>query len=267
MELTGGKSFMGDTQYLVVEHLHKSFGENGDKLQVLRDISLTVKKGEFVCIVGGSGCGKSTLLRAIAGLDPHYEGTVQIDGQDIHAPSKERGMIFQEHRLFPWLTVEDNIAYALNGVPADEKKRRAQQYLELVGLKGFEKAYPKQLSGGMAQRTSIARALVNNPKLLLLDEPFGALDAFTKIQMQKELLNIKREAGSTMILVTHDIEEAVYLADRVIVFSPRPGTIRRIVPVELPYPRNRNQYEFVEIRKKIYNEFFEDATQAEDYII
>ena len=258
---------MDNREYIQVENVSKSFDQKGEHLQVLRNISFTVKKGDIVCIVGASGCGKSTLLRALAGLDPDHEGSVKIDGQEITKPAKERGMVFQEHRLFPWLTVEQNVGYALNGKDKAEKKALIKEYICLVGLSGFEKAYPKQLSGGMAQRAGIARALVNRPSVLLLDEPFGALDTFTKIQMQKELKRIQRQAGTTMLLVTHDIEEAVYLADKVIVLSARPGQIRKIVSVDLPNPRNRNSYEFLEIRKSIYQEFFEDEVIVEDYNI
>lgn len=176
-------------------------------------------------------------------------------------------MVFQEHRLFPWLTVEQNIGYALNGMKREEKSRRVQEHIELVELAGFEKSYPNQLSGGMAQRVSIARALVNQPEVLLLDEPFGALDAFTKMQMQIELLNIKKKEGTTMILVTHDIEEAVFLADRIVVMSAKPGRVKKILSDNLPRPRNRNSIEFVELRKRVYNELFEDSEPVEDYYI
>ena len=225
-------------------------------MHILDDINFSVKKGEVICIVGSSGCGKSTLLRAICGLDPDHEGTVRIDGTEITGPDKRRGMVFQEHRLFPWLTVSQNVGYALNGISKEEKQEKVTQYIALVGLQGFENSYPRELSGGMAQRAGIARALVNNPSVLFLDEPFGALDAFTKISMQKELKRIQKQAHTTMLLVTHDIDEAVYLADKIIVMSERPGRIQKIVPVKLPEPRDRNSYEFVEIRKIIYNEFF-----------
>lgn len=253
--------------YLNVSKLNKYFEQNGERMQVLNDINFTLDQGEILCIVGASGCGKSTLLRAIAGLDPDHEGSVVINKKEITRPDKERGIVFQEHRLFPWLTVEQNICYALNGISKKEKKELAKQYIDLVGLNGFEKSYPKQLSGGMAQRAGIARALVNHPEVLLLDEPFGALDTFTKIQMQNELKRIQKKSKTTMVMVTHDIEEAVYLADRIIVLSSRPGRIKRQVKVELSVPRNRNSYEFLQIRKKIYNEFFETEQIQEDYSI
>ncbi len=253
-----------ENNYITVKGLHKYFSQrDSEQMHILDDINFSVKKGEVICIVGSSGCGKSTLLRAICGLDAEHEGTVLIDGIEITKPDKHRGMVFQEHRLFPWLTVEQNVGYALNNVSREDKKRKVQHYIDLVGLNGFEKSYPRELSGGMAQRAGIARALVNKPSVLFLDEPFGALDAFTKISMQKELKKIQKKSHTTMLLVTHDIDEAVYLADRIIVMSERPGRIRRIVPVDLPKHRDRNSYEFVEIRKIIYNEFFNENPNEE----
>jgi sulfonate transport system ATP-binding protein len=250
-----------------VKNVNKKFTQNNDTLEVLNDINFTVNKGEIYVIVGASGCGKSTLLRAIAGLDPNHEGTITVDGEVVTKPSKKRGMVFQEHRLFPWLNVEQNVGYALNGIDKQKRKELISQHIELVGLKGFEKSYPKQLSGGMAQRAGIARALANNPPVLLLDEPFGALDTFTKIQMQGEIKRIQQQSKTTMILVTHDIDEAVFLADYVVVLSSRPGKIKRIVPIDLPIPRDRNSYEFLKIRKLIYDEFFEDKKIELDYCI
>lgn len=244
-----------DQNYIEVKHLNKYFPQNGELIQILDDINFSVKKGEIVCILGASGCGKSTLLRAVHGLDSDHNGSVIIDGKEITKPEKERGMVFQEHRLFPWLTVEQNVGYALNDIKKEKKNELVKKYLDLVGLSGFEKSYPKQLSGGMAQRVGIARALVNKPEVLLLDEPFGALDTFTKMSMQKELKRIQVKAQTTMILVTHDIDEAVFLADQIIVMSPRPGRIKKVVSVNLPEPRDRNSYEFLEIRKEIFNEF------------
>ncbi len=259
--------------YIQVQNLKRSFQKQAEKnrqkesFEVLSGLNFSILKGEFICIVGGSGCGKSTLLRAMAGLDPDYEGQILIDGQEVRSPKKERGMVFQEARLFPWLTVEDNVIFALNEGSESEKREKARKCLELVGLSGFEKSLPKQLSGGMAQRANIARALVNNPYILFLDEPFGALDAFTKIQLQNELLKIKQKEKSTMIMVTHDIEEAVYLADRIIVMDKNPGRIKDIVITDLPRPRNRNDLEFVRLRKKIYGYFFERKEIEEDYTI
>ena len=261
--------------YIQIQNLNRTFqkqsgngkGNQKEEFQVLSNINFSILKGEFICIVGGSGCGKSTLLRAMAGLDPDYEGKILIDGKEVRSPKKERGLVFQEPRLFPWLTVEENVVFALNEGTKAEKKEKAEECLKLVGLSGFEKSLPKELSGGMAQRANIARALVNNPYILFLDEPFGALDAFTKIQLQNELLNIKKKEKSTMIMVTHDIEEAVYLADRIIVMDKNPGRIRDIVTVDLPRPRNRNNYDFVHIRKKIYGYFFQGKEIQEEYNI
>ena len=184
-----------DDSYIVVKDLNKYFYDTPEPMKILEDISFTVKKGEMVCLVGSSGCGKSTLLRAISGLDPSHEGTVTVDGKEIVKPEKERGMVFQEHRLFPWLTVEQNVDFALTGMDKETRARLVKEHLELVGLSGFEKSYPRQLSGGMAQRAGIARALANNPPVLLLDEPFGALDTFTKITLQNELKRIQQSPG------------------------------------------------------------------------
>ncbi len=249
-----------NNEYITVSNISKTFTRGNESFSALDDVSFSVKKGSIVCIVGASGCGKSTLLRAISGLDPLHDGTVTIDGKTVTRPESTRGMVFQEHRLFPWMTVEQNIGYVLNGKKKDERAAIIKKYTELVGLTGFEKSYPKQLSGGMAQRAGIARALANDPSVLLLDEPFGALDTFTKISMQKELKRIQRSSGTTMIMVTHDIDEAVYLSDKVIVLSSRPGKIKRTVNVDLPVPRDRNSYEFTKIRKIIYDEFFTDET-------
>ena len=244
--------------YIEVSHIGKAFTNSGKSLQVLEDIDFTVNQGEFICIVGQSGCGKSTLLRAIAGIDTKHTGSVRVLDKDVEKPSRHIGVIFQESRLFDWLTVEQNIGFALNGVGTREKQAIVQQNIDAVGLKGFEKAYPYQLSGGMAKRVSIARALVNNPDVLLLDEPFGALDAFTKIQMQHNMLELQAKNKTTMILVTHDIEKAVYLADRVIVMSRKPGRVKTVVHNTLARPRDRNSYDFTLLKKKIYNEFFAD---------
>ncbi len=256
-----------EANFITVSHINKRFPSSDGGLEALSDISFSVEKGEMICIVGASGCGKSTLLRAIAGIDPVHEGTVTIAGNTIVRPEKNIGIVFQEHRLFPWLTVEQNIGFALNGVPKEEREAAIKKYIHLVGLDGFEKSFPSQLSGGMAQRAGIARALVNNPPVLLLDEPFGALDTFTKIALQNELKRIQRESHTTMLMVTHDIDEAVYLSDRVIVLSARPGRIKEMIRVELAEPRNRNSYEFLEIRRKVYAQFFSSDEIQQDYVI
>ena len=253
--------------YIKAEHISRSFQTPNGNLNVLGDISFQIKRGEFICIVGGSGCGKSTLLRILSGLDGEHEGMVSIDNELIDHPSKERGFVFQENRLFPWLTVKDNIKFALDSGTRKEKEAKAAEVIKLVSLTGFENSLPKALSGGMAQRVNIARALVNDPQVLFLDEPFGALDAFTKMQLQDELINIKHEKNTTMIMITHDIEEAIYLSNRIFVMSKAPGNIRDIIKVDLPRPRDRNSEYFVEIKKRIYKYFFEVVEYPMDYII
>lgn len=255
-------------QALSIAGLSKQFTIDAGIVQALSDVNLRVEAGEFISIVGASGCGKSTLLRIIVGLDTVTSGEILLGDQPILKAGVERGMVFQEARLLPWLTVSENIAFGCRGqTAADERRRVVREHIELVGLNGFEQAYPHQLSGGMQQRVSIARALVNRPKVLLLDEPFGALDALTRINMQQEVLRIWETEKTTMILVTHDIDEAVYLGDRVVIMSDRPGTIRKIVPVTLPRPRDRSDYDFVRIRREIYAEFFEQTNKPFAYAI
>lgn len=251
---------------LIIQDLGKEYTVGSKRVPALDSIQLAIRRGEFIGIVGGSGCGKSTLLRIIAGLENSFTGTIELDGQPIYGPGTERGLVFQEPRLFPWLTVEENIAFSLAG-PKGENERIVREHIALVGLDGFSTAYPRQLSGGMAQRAAIARAIVNRPKILLMDEPFGALDAFIKIQMQEEVLKIWRAEQSTVILVTHDIDEAVFLSDRVLVMSNRPGTIRRNYPIDLARPRDRNSFEFVEYRRQIFREFFAEAEKPFAYAI
>ncbi|MDR2770911.1 MAG: ABC transporter ATP-binding protein [Clostridiales Family XIII bacterium] len=244
---------------LLIEHLSKSF-MTADKqaLSVLEDINLSVENGEFVAIVGHSGCGKSTLLKIIAGLEDADAGTVSIGGRILTGPGPDRGMIFQEHRLLPWLTIEQNVTLGFEGNTRKENFEISDRYLKLVKLEGFAKAYPAELSGGMSQRAAIARALATDPQMLLLDEPFGALDALTKIEMQKEIIKIRRENRSTMLMVTHDIEEAVYLADRVVVMTSRPGKVKDIVKIELAEPRNRGSADFAWYKQRILVHFFDD---------
>ena len=251
---------------LSISKLEKQFAFGAQRVPVLRSINLSIAPGEFVSIVGGSGCGKSTLLRIIAGLENAFTGSVILQGQPVAGPGTDRGLVFQEPRLFPWLTVEENIAFGLRS-PRAEKEQLVREHIDLVGLKDFATAYPHQLSGGMAQRAAIARAIVNRPQILLMDEPLGALDAFTKIQMQEELLKIWHAEQSTVILVTHDIDEAIFLSDRVLVMSNRPGTIRKDYAIKLSRPRDRNSDEFVWFRRQIYNEFFAQAEVPFSYAI
>ncbi|MEW9701457.1 ABC transporter ATP-binding protein [Paenibacillus sp. SI8] len=225
---------------------------DGADLVALSDVNLDIKAGEFVSLIGPSGCGKSTLLRLIAGLDQPTSGTVSLDGEVIEGAHYSRGLVFQDPTLFPWKNVWDNVASGLEarGI-LKQQSHEVDAYINLVGLKGFEKVYPHMLSGGMAQRAALARALVNHPKVLLLDEPLGALDAFTRMNLQDEILRIWRERGTTMVLVTHDIDEAVYLSDRVIVMTPRPAEIKEIIDIRLLKPRARNSPEFFKYRSEI----------------
>ena len=234
-----------------IDHLNKYF----EDVHALEDISLSVEEGEFLSVIGVSGCGKSTLIRIIGGLETASSGTVLVNGQAVLKPTRKIGFVFQDHRLLPWLTVTENIRLALN---KDEKnqKETVEKYLTLVGLEKFADAYPKQLSGGMAQRVAIARSLANRPDILLLDEPFGALDAMTRISMQLELQKIWKAQKTTMILITHDIDEAVYLGQRVVVMSPRPGKIKKIVPVSNICHYDRNGTDFAITKEHIYKEFF-----------
>jgi sulfonate transport system ATP-binding protein len=241
---------------------HKAFAASNGALLALKDILLTINPGEFVCVVGGSGCGKTTLLRIIAGLETDYEGAVLLDDKKLAGPGLDRGVVFQEHRLLSWLTVHDNVGFGLAALPSEERSRNIQHYINLVGLDKFEYEYPHQLSGGMSQRVAIARALVGRPEVLLLDEPFASLDALTRIRMQQEILRIWEAEQTTVVLVTHDIEEAVYLADRIVIMSPQPGTIRNILPVPLPRPRDRTDREFVRLRKLVHDEFFAAGSSA-----
>ena len=253
-------------QELTIKNVNKSFEVNGEKINVLNDINLDIKEGEFVVLVGHSGCGKSTLLKIIAGLEKNDTGLVAAGGQEITEPAADRGMIFQEHRLFPWMSIERNVQLGLKGLAREEKKKLSDQYLELVKLSEFKKAYPRQLSGGMSQRAAIARALATQPKILLLDEPFGALDALTKIELQ-ELLKIRSRCGNTVIMVTHDIEEAIFLADRIVVMSARPGRIRDVIQVELGKYRDRGGSDFAHYKKKILDYFFEEKAAEPEYNI
>lgn len=232
---------------------------DGNRVEALKDVDLEIKPGEFISIIGPSGCGKTTLLHLIAGLDKPQTGQLFIDGAEITGADPSRGYVFQQGSLFPWLSVRNNIAYGLRARNVyKSKKENIENYIELVGLKGFEKSYPHQISGGMAQRVAIARALINEPKALLLDEPMGALDSFTRADLQDKLLELWKKDGTTMVLVTHDIDEAIYLSDRIVIMTPRPGKISKIIDVNLSRPRQRGSASFLEMRRQIL-EFFELA--------
>lgn len=239
---------------LEIKKLDKHFKKGKEKNHVLNDIHLKVKAGEFVTIIGPSGCGKSTLLKAVAGLDNEYNGEILLEGERVTGTRSNRGFIFQEPRLFPWHTVEKNIAGNLS-LKNPEVKQHVEKLIKLVRLDGYDRAFPKELSGGMAQRVAIARALLRKPKILLLDEPFGALDAFTRSHMQEALLNIWEKEKTSMIFVTHDIDEAIYLADKVVIMSAKPGSIQKIIPIDLPFPRKKTTSSFQELRTLVLNEF------------
>lgn len=242
---------------LQTKGLRKEFvTERGEKLVAINDIDLDVRAKEFICIVGPSGCGKSTMLRIIAGLEKASSGNAWYRGTPITQPDKQVGMVFQEYSLFPWLSVLDNIATGLEfaGVSRDERREKAQKYLNLIDMPEFGEAFPHELSGGMRQRVAIARALANDPDVLLMDEPFGALDAHTRILLQRELLRIWELAHKTIIFVTHSVDEAVYLADKIVVMSHRPGSIRNIIPVNMPRPRSRAMPEFGKLTDSILTE-------------
>lgn len=227
---------------------------NFGPVDVLNDIALDVAEGEFVCIVGPSGCGKSTLLNIAGGFLTPTSGQVTIDGEPVTGPDRRRIFVFQERGVFPWLTVEENIGFGLFNVPVKQRRERVDQYVKLVGLAGFEKSYPRELSGGMKQRVEVARALAVNPDVLYLDEPFGALDSITRMQMRAELLRIWRTERKTVLFVTHDIEESVQLADRVVVMGARPGSIRRVVSIDIPHPRDLSSARYIELRDSIFEE-------------
>jgi ABC-type nitrate/sulfonate/bicarbonate transport system ATPase subunit len=236
-----------------IKNVRKTFPRNdGTEIVVLDDVDLSFESAEFISLIGPSGCGKSTLLRLIAGLASPDSGTISLDGAEITKPGYERGLVFQDPTLFPWMTIYEIIAYGLRsrGVYKAEKQH-IPDFFRLVGLCGFEKSYPHHLSGGMAQRAALARVLVNRPKALLLDEPLGALDAFTRMNMQDEILSIWQKQRMTIVMVTHDVDEAIYMATRIVVMSARPAKIERIIKVEKDRPRRRDDKDFLELRAEI----------------
>lgn len=224
----------------------------GERIDVLERVSFEVREGEFVCFVGPSGCGKSTLLNIVGGFLPATRGDITVEGQPVNGPDPRRIFVFQENGVFPWLTVQDNIGFGLLQKPDRERARIVAHYIEMVGLGGFERAYPRELSGGMKQRVEIARALAANPDIIYMDEPFGALDFITRLKMRSDLTRIWQSEGKTILFVTHDIEEAVQLADRVLVMSQRPASIQTVVPVELPRPRDLDSPGYLETRDRIF---------------
>ena len=239
------------TSKLRAEHVGMVFARDGKTTEVLNDIDLEVREGEFVCLVGPSGCGKSTLLNVMGGFLSPTSGQVRIDGKVVRGPDPRRIFVFQERGVFPWLTVEGNIGFGLFKLSRSEREQRIKHYINMVGLQGFEEAYPSELSGGMKQRLEVARAFAVNPDMLYLDEPFGALDSITRLVMRGELLRIWEAERKTVIFVTHDIDEAVQLADRVVVLSARPASIQQMVNIDIAHPRDISSPRYLELRDGI----------------
>jgi len=239
---------------LSMSHISMVFERDAKRTHVLDDINLEVADGEFLCLLGPSGCGKSTLLSIIAGFVPPTSGEVKIDDETLRGPDPRRIFVFQERGVFPWLTVEQNIGFGLFKLPRTERERRIAHYVRLVGLEGFEETYPNELSGGMKQRVEVARALAVNPDMLFLDEPFGALDSITRLIMRRELLRIWLAERKTIVFVTHDIDESVQLADRVVVLSARPAKIQNIVAIDIPHPRDISSPRYLELRDGIFKQ-------------
>jgi NitT/TauT family transport system ATP-binding protein len=241
--------------YIEVDSVTTQYGKGDKAFVALKDVSLSIEKGEFVCFIGPSGCGKTTLLNSIAGFEKVTSGKITIDGKPVVKPQIQNITIFQNYGLLPWRTVEKNVEFGLEklGTPKDRRKEIARQYIAQVGLAGFEERYPHQLSGGQQQRVAIARALAVDPDVLYMDEPFGALDAITRMKLQDDVLRLSREEKKTILFVTHDIEEAVFLADRIVVLEPNPGTIKSIVTVQLPHQRTRTSDDFILARDKVYD--------------
>lgn len=242
--------------WVKAEHAGKTFYAKKGNTTALEDINLEIYDGEFVCLLGPSGCGKTTLLRMIGGLDVPTEGKVEIDGQIVNGPSPKMTMVFQEYSLFPWRTIEENVGFGLEmmGMPKEQRKAEVKKRLDLVGLSEFADSYPYELSGGMRQRAAVARALASDPAVMLMDEPFGALDAQTRNKMQNQLLDIWKSTKKTILFVTHSVDEAVFLSDRIVILSPRPGKIHQIYNVDIPRPRDRTTVEFAQIRKAVLAE-------------
>lgn len=250
-----------------IDKVYKEYSGRNGKMIALNGVDLDIKENEFICVVGPSGCGKSTLLNIIAGLLEPTSGAVYLDGKRVEGTGVERGVVFQQYALFPWRTVIKNVMFGLEmkKTPKAEAEAIARKYIEAVGLKGFENSYPKELSGGMKQRVAIARAYAANPEVILLDEPFGALDAQTRVQLQTELLNTWEQERKTCFFITHDVDEAIILAQRVIIMSARPGRIKRIVDIDLPYPRTqatKAEENFLKLKAEIWNEVYQEFLEA-----
>ena len=240
------------TTKIQARDVYKTFSTKKGDVHVLDGVNLDVREGEFLSIVGPSGCGKSTLLNCMAAFEKITRGSITIDGQEVVAPNPKRVFVFQEAGIFPWFSVWDNVGFGLNGMSFDEKHDKVMHYIRLVGLEGFEKNYPAELSGGMKQRVEFARALAVEPDVLYLDEPFGALDAFTRLEMRREIVRIWKETKKTCILVTHDVEESIELADRVAVMTRRPATIHSVIDNPMPRPRDSDTVEFRTLKNQIF---------------
>jgi NitT/TauT family transport system ATP-binding protein len=242
---------------LILDSISKSFVlDDGSVVEALSSITLGVADSEFVSVLGPSGCGKTTLLRIVAGLEAPTSGTIILDGEKIEGPSPRMAMIFQEYSLYPWMTVINNIEFGLEmrGMKREERREKATKYLDIVGLGEFADRYPYELSGGMRQRVAVARALAVDPHILLMDEPFGALDAQTRNMLQRELLDIWEKTRKTILFVTHSVDEAVFLSDRIVILTSRPGRVKEIVPIDLPRPRERTGVEFARIRRYVLDQ-------------
>ncbi len=246
-----------------IDNVVKKYSGRNGEMVALKGVSLDIHENEFVCVVGPSGCGKSTLLNIIAGLHEPTSGQVLVDGQAVSGPGPDRGVVFQQYALFPWLTVQKNVEFGLKlqGMAQDKAEQEAKKYIKMVDLEQFAQSYPKELSGGMKQRVAIARAYAINPKVLLMDEPFGALDAQTRTQLQTELLNTWEKEQKTCFFITHDVEEAIILAQRVIIMSARPGRIKEVVEISIPYPRTQETKmtkEFLDLKNHIWSQVYQE---------
>ncbi len=235
------------------------------RFRALADVNIAIEDREFVSLLGPSGCGKSSLLNIIAGFVQHTSGSVTVAGRQVTGPGRDRGMVFQEHALFPWMTVGENIGFGpkANGVPKEQRQQKIRELVQLVGLQGFEDAFPKQLSGGMRQRAAVARALANDPEVMLLDEPFSALDEQSRRRVQQEFVRIWQATRKTVLLVTHSVDESILMSDRVVVMQTRPGRVREIIPVDLPRPRDETSPQFIQLKRRIGRLIYEDQPATE----